>query len=131
VRGTQAGEVALLENLRFHIEEKGKVNQKDGSSVKTDPETIRAFRASRSKLGDVYVNDAFVSAHRVHSSITGISLEPRAAGYLMKRKLDFLGDAVEKPSGHPREVRRVPGAVGRSCGRPVGRYRARQTAAVA
>jgi phosphoglycerate kinase len=92
------GEIALLENLRFHVEEEGKVKQKDGTSVKADPETAHAFRASLSKLGDVYVNDAFGSAHRAHSSITGISLPQRAAGYLMKRELDFLGDAIEKPA---------------------------------
>jgi|SRR5208337_479889 len=51
------GEVALLENLRFHIEEEGKVKREDGTSVKADPEAVRAFRASLSKLGDVYVND--------------------------------------------------------------------------
>jgi phosphoglycerate kinase len=91
------GEVVLLENLRFHVEEEGKVKREDGTSVKADPETVRAFRASLSKLGDVYVNDAFGTAHRAHSSMTGISLEKRAAGYLMKRELDFLGDALEKP----------------------------------
>jgi len=91
------GEVALLENLRFHIEEEGKVKKEDGSSVKADPEAVKAFRASLTKLGDVYVNDAFGTAHRAHSSITGIALEKRAAGYLMKKELDFLGDAVNKP----------------------------------
>jgi phosphoglycerate kinase len=92
------GEVVLLENLRFHIEEEGKVKQEDGTSVKADPEAVRVFRASLSKLGDVYVNDAFGTAHRAHSSMTGISLAQRAAGYLMKRELDFLGDALEKPT---------------------------------
>jgi phosphoglycerate kinase len=91
------GQVALLENLRFHIEEEGKVKKEDGSSVKADPEAVAAFRASLTKLGDVYVNDAFGTAHRAHSSITGIALPQRAAGYLMKKELDFLGDAVETP----------------------------------
>jgi phosphoglycerate kinase len=91
------GEVALLENLRFHIEEEGKLKKEDGSSVKADPEAVGAFRASLTKLGDLYVNDAFGTAHRAHSSITGIALEKRAAGYLMKKELDFLGDAVNKP----------------------------------
>jgi phosphoglycerate kinase len=91
------GEVVLLENLRFHIEEEGKAKQADGTSVKADPEAVRAFRASLSKLGEVYVNDAFGTAHRAHSSMTGVLLEQRAAGYLVKRELDFLGDAVEKP----------------------------------
>ena len=92
------GEVALLENLRFHIEEEGKVKQDDGTSVKAEPEALRAFRASLSRLGDVYVNDAFGTAHRAHSSMTGVCLEQRAAGYLMKKELDFLGDAVDHPT---------------------------------
>ena len=91
------GEVALLENLRFHIEEEGKVKKADGTSVKADPEAVKAFRASLTKLGDVYVNDAFGTAHRAHSSMTGVGLEKRAAGYLMKKELDFLGDAVDHP----------------------------------
>jgi len=91
------GELVLLENLRFHIEEEGKVKKEDGSSVKANPEAVNAFRASLTKLGDVYVNDAFGTAHRAHSSITGIALPQRAAGYLMKKELDFLGDAVENP----------------------------------
>ena len=91
------GQVALLENLRFHIEEEGKVKKEDGSSVKADPEAVGAFRASLTRLGDVYVNDAFGTAHRAHSSITGIALPQRAAGYLMKKELDFLGDAVNNP----------------------------------
>jgi phosphoglycerate kinase len=91
------GQVALLENLRFHIEEEGKVKKEDGSSVKADPEAVKAFRASLTRLGDVYVNDAFGTAHRAHSSITGIALPQRAAGYLMKKELDFLGDAVNNP----------------------------------
>lgn len=93
----KAGEVALLENLRFHVEEEGKVKKPDGSSLKADPEAVKAFRASLTKLGDVYVNDAFGTAHRAHSSITGIALAERAAGYLMKKELDFLGDAVDSP----------------------------------
>ena len=92
------GEVALLENLRFHIEEEGKVKQADGSSDKADPGAVAAFRTSLTRLGDVYVNDAFGTAHRAHSSIVGVNLPQRAAGYLMKKELDFLGEAVEKPT---------------------------------
>jgi len=91
------GEVALLENLRFHIEEEGKVKQEDGTSVKANPEAVKASRASLTKLGDVYVNDAFGTAHRGHSSMTGVALTQRAAGYLMKKELDFLGDALDTP----------------------------------
>jgi phosphoglycerate kinase len=93
----QPGEVALLENLRFHVEEEGKAKQADGTSVKADPEAVKAFRASLTRLGDVYVNDAFGTAHRAHSSITGVALPQRAAGYLMKKELDFLGDALNDP----------------------------------
>ena len=46
----------------------------DGTSKKADPAAVAAFRASLSKLGDVYVNDAFGTAHRAHSSMVGISL---------------------------------------------------------
>jgi phosphoglycerate kinase len=91
------GEVVLLENLRFHIEEEGKAKRADGTSVKADPGKVEAFRASLSRLGDVFVNDAFGTAHRAHSSMTGVALPRRAAGYLMKKELDFLGDAVEDP----------------------------------
>jgi len=94
---SKPGEIVLLENLRFHIEEEGKVKKQDGSSLEADPEAVKAFRASLTKLGDVYVNDAFGTAHRAHSSITGIALPQRAAGYLMQKELDFLGDAVENP----------------------------------
>jgi phosphoglycerate kinase len=91
------GDVALLENLRFHIEEEGKVKLDDGTSVKADPDAVKAFRASLSRLGDVYVNDAFGTAHRAHSSMVGVGLPQRASGYLMKKELDFLGDAVNAP----------------------------------
>ena len=53
------GQVLLLENLRFHIEEEGKVKLEDGTSRKADPAAVAAFRASLSKLGDIFVNDAF------------------------------------------------------------------------
>jgi phosphoglycerate kinase len=91
------GEVVLLENLRFHIEEEGKVKLEDGTKLKADPEKVAAFRASLTKLGDVYVNDAFGTAHRDHSSMTGVQLKERACGYLMKKELDFLGAAMENP----------------------------------
>ena len=58
------GAVVLLENLRFHIEEEGKVKLEDGTSKKADPAAVAAFRASLTQLGDVFVNDAFGTAHR-------------------------------------------------------------------
>jgi len=91
------GEVALLENLRFHIEEEGKVKNKDGTATKADPEKVAAFRASLTKLGDVYVNDAFGTAHRAHSSVVGVNLPERVAGFLMQKELDAFAAVLEDP----------------------------------
>lgn len=95
------GEVVLLENLRFHIEEEGKVTVKnaDGTEtkVKADPAKVAEFRASLSKLGDVYVNDAFGTAHRAHSSMVGVNLPQRAAGFLLKKELDAFAQVLESP----------------------------------
>jgi phosphoglycerate kinase len=81
----EAGQVMLLENLRFHPEEE-----------KNDPD----FAQQLAKLGDVYVNDAFGSAHRAHASTEGITkfLKPAVAGYLMKKELDYLGKALAEPA---------------------------------
>ncbi|ESO01973.1 hypothetical protein HELRODRAFT_94333 [Helobdella robusta] len=91
------GSVILLENLRFHIEEEGKVTLKDGTKVKADPAKVEAFQASLSKLGDVYINDAFGTAHRAHSSMVGCKLPQRAAGFLLKKELEYFAKALEKP----------------------------------
>jgi phosphoglycerate kinase len=78
------GDVLLLENLRFHAEEE-----------KNDP----AFAAQLASLGEMYVNDAFGSAHRAHASTEGVThhLRPCAAGHLMKKELDYLGKALASP----------------------------------
>src|ERR1035437_273220 len=91
------GDVILLENLRFHIEEEGKVKLEDGSKLKANPEKVKTFRASLTKLGDVYINDAFGTAHRDHSSMTGVQLPQRACGYLMKKELDAFGAVLDHP----------------------------------
>lgn len=91
------GSIILLENLRFHIEEEGKGVDAGGNKVKASNEDVAKFRESLSKLGDVYVNDAFGTAHRAHSSMVGISLEKRAAGFLMKRELDYFSKVLEQP----------------------------------
>jgi phosphoglycerate kinase len=91
------GELILLENLRFHAEEEGQGKNAEGKTVKADPEAVKKFRASLTKLGDVYVNDAFGTAHRAHSSMVGVELPVRAAGYLMRKELEALADAVNKP----------------------------------
>ncbi|MBI5767148.1 MAG: phosphoglycerate kinase [Verrucomicrobia bacterium] len=97
----KAGEVVLLENLRFHIEEEGKVKIKnaDGTEtkLKADPAKEAAFRASLSKLGDVFVNDAFGTAHRAHSSMVGVALKEKAAGFLMEAELKAFAAVLETP----------------------------------
>jgi phosphoglycerate kinase len=81
------GEVLLLENLRFHAEEE-----------KNDPE----FSQKLARLGDVYVNDAFGTAHRAHASTEGIIqfLKPAAAGLLMEKELEYLFKCTQNPE-HP------------------------------
>jgi phosphoglycerate kinase len=78
------GDVLLLENVRFHAEE-----------TDNDP----AFAAQLAELGDLYVNDAFGSAHRAHASTEGIArlLKPAVAGFLMDKELAYLGGALEEP----------------------------------
>ena len=91
------GEVILLENLRFHIEEEGKVKREDGTAQKADPAAVAAFRASLSRLGDVFVNDAFGTAHRPHSSMVGVTLPEKAAGFLMEAELKAFSTVLENP----------------------------------
>ena len=91
------GSVILLENLRFHIEEEGKGVDGTGKKVKASAEAVETFRASLTKLGDVYVNDAFGTAHRAHSSMVGVNLPIRASGFLMKKELTYFGQALGNP----------------------------------
>ena len=91
------GSVILLENLRFHIEEEGSSKDKDGKKIKADPAKVTEFREGLTRLGDVYVNDAFGTAHRAHSSMVGVKLSQRAAGFLMKKELDYFAKALEHP----------------------------------
>ncbi|NEO80443.1 phosphoglycerate kinase [Moorena sp. SIO4G3] len=78
------GQVALLENLRFHAGEE-----------KNDPE----FTKQLASLADLYVNDAFGTAHRAHASTEGVThyLSPSVAGYLIEKELQYLQNAVENP----------------------------------
>ncbi|TRM59482.1 phosphoglycerate kinase [Schizophyllum amplum] len=97
VSSAPEGSVILLENLRFHIEEEGSVKNKDGSKTKADPAAVTAFREGLTKLGDVYVNDAFGTAHRAHSSMVGVKLPQRASGFLVKKELEYFAKALEHP----------------------------------
>ncbi len=78
------GDVLMLENLRFHAEE-----EKNDS----------AFASSLAKLADVYVNDAFGTAHRAHASTAGMAklVDSRAAGFLLERECDYLGRVMSDP----------------------------------
>lgn len=77
------GDVVLLENLRFHPEEEA-----------NDP----LFAAKLGKLADVYVNDAFGTAHRAHASTEGVAhLIPGVAGFLMEKEINYLGNALDDP----------------------------------
>jgi len=91
------GSIILLENLRFHIEEEGSLKDKDGNKIKADPTKVAEFRQNLTKLGDVYVNDAFGTAHRAHSSMVGVKLPQRASGFLVKKELEFFAKALEHP----------------------------------
>merc|ERR1719327_981515 len=91
------GSVILLENLRFHVEEEGKGVDAAGGKVKADKEEVAKFRQSLRKLADVYVNDAFGTAHRAHSSMMGDGFEHRAAGFLLKKELTYFSKALDNP----------------------------------
>jgi phosphoglycerate kinase len=83
IKRLKPGEVILLENLRFHAEEE-----------KNDPEFAKALAS----YADVYVNDAFGTAHRAHASTEGIArLLPSYAGLLMEKEIEFLGKLMENP----------------------------------
>ncbi len=84
VAKAKPGEVVLLENLRFHPQEK-----------KNDPEFSKAL----AKLGDVYVNDAFTNCHRVHASMVGVAkLLPAYMGFNLEQEISHLSIAIEKPT---------------------------------
>ena len=80
------GECLLLENIRFN----------DGET-RNDPDFARELAT----LGEIYVNDAFGTAHRAHASTEGVArlLPQRAAGFLMQKELDYLSGAIENPTG--------------------------------
>ncbi|WP_448604525.1 phosphoglycerate kinase [Thermoleptolyngbya sp.] len=84
VAAMQPGQVILLENVRFHPEEE-----------KNDP----AFAKQLASVAELYVNDAFGTAHRAHASTEGVThyLKPSVAGYLIEKELQYLQSAIEEP----------------------------------
>jgi len=101
------GQVLLLENVRFHAEEEGKAKVADDASdeVKAKAKAEmkarqKAFTAQLAELGDVYVNDAFGSAHRAHAStalVAGHFPGRAVAGFLMEKEIEYLGKALASP----------------------------------
>lgn len=86
----QAGEILLLENLRFHAEEEGKG---------VEAEAQEAFAKALAGLGEVYVNDAFGTAHRAHASMAGVTkyFDNCAAGFLFEKEINYLAKTLEAP----------------------------------
>jgi len=94
------GSIILLENVRFHIEEEGKA-EIDGQKVKAEEGKVKAFRESLRKLADVYVSDAFGTAHRAHSSMVGEGYDVKCAGFLVAKELDNFGKVDSAPAPSP------------------------------
>lgn len=81
------GQVLMLENVRFHKEETSK-----------DPEVARAFAKELASMAEIYVNDAFGTAHRAHASTAVIAeFLPAVCGYLIKKEIEFMGGALSNP----------------------------------
>lgn len=95
-RSAAKGNIILLENLRFYLEEEGK-GEINGEKVKAETAAVKGFREQLTNLGELYVNDAFGTCHRAHSSMVGVNVEPRAAGFLLKKELDYFAKVLEEP----------------------------------
>merc|ERR1719230_2525649 len=90
------GQILLLENMRFYTAEEGK-GEINGEKVKASEAEVAEFRKAITGYGDIYVNDAFGTAHRAHSSIVGVDVETRAAGFLLKKELEYFSKVLEGP----------------------------------
>jgi len=93
-----SGSVILLENLRFHVEEEGKGVDGAGNKVKASAAATMKFRESLAKLGDIYCNDAFGTAHRGHSSMVGEGYAKKCCGFLMAKELDAFAKVLDVPA---------------------------------
>lgn len=95
------GSLILLENLRFHVEEEGKGVSASGDKVKAGKEETATFRASLAKLADIYVNDAFGTAHRAHSSMLGEGYAIKAGGLLLAKELEAFSKVKKHANDTP------------------------------
>ncbi len=102
----KAGEIMLLENLRFHPEEEGKpalaadATDDEKSAAKSEmKQKQEVFASQLAELGDVYVCDAFGTAHRAHASMAVVNkyFEECVAGFLLEKEIEYLGNAVANP----------------------------------
>jgi phosphoglycerate kinase len=93
IKKMKVGEIIMLENTRFE-------DVNNGEFVKLESKNVAELGQYWAKLGDVFVNDAFGTAHRAHASNVGIAtnLRDSVAGFLMEKEIKFIGDAVENPS---------------------------------
>ncbi len=93
--GVANGRVLLLENVRFHKEEDEKADKETGKFS----DARREFTKNLAGLADLYVNDAFGTAHRDHCSTCGVTefLRPSAAGFLIAKELEYLQEALDRP----------------------------------
>lgn len=106
VESLKAGDILLLENLRFHKEEEGKVKLPDTATdeekkaAKAEMKKKQALFAEQlAKMGDVYVNDAFGTAHRAHASMAVVTkhFKDCVAGFLLEKEIEYLGKAISNP----------------------------------
>ena len=106
VDGLKAGEILVLENVRFYAEEEGKAKLADDATeeqiaaAKAEMKTRQdAFSKELASYGDVYVSDAFGTAHRAHASMVGVTkyIDQCAAGFLLEKEIEYLGNALENP----------------------------------
>ena len=106
VAAMKAGDIVMLENTRYHAEEQAKCKQKDGESDEDFKARKAELKEKQKELakklasyGDIYVNDAFGTAHRAHASTAVITkyIDTSVAGFLMEKEIEYLGSAVENP----------------------------------
>lgn len=97
VKNPSDGSVLLLENLRFYAEETGSSKDENKKKVKADPKKVQEFRQKLAKMGEIYVNDAFGTAHRAHSSMLGESYKVRASGFLLDKELEYFARVLNNP----------------------------------
>jgi phosphoglycerate kinase len=107
VAAMKDGDIVMLENTRFYVEEEGKIKQSEGQSDEDFAaakagikEQQRAMAQKLASYGDIYCNDAFGSAHRAHASTAIVNnyMDLCVAGFLMEKELEYLGNAVENPT---------------------------------